>query len=107
PPLPSPPGSLTSSLEPPLMATGPKLVTVKAGVLRGSTGTSPVPAALVTWIVPAGAERVAPVIATGPATSPSVPGTGPRVLPLTVIADGRAVRKPKAAGRAALRVLPS
>src|SRR5713226_1503921 len=31
----------------------------------------------------------APVIATGPATTPSVPGTGPSVLPLTVIAAGR------------------
>ena len=59
PPLPRPLGSLTSSVEPPLMPTGPKLVTVRAGVLRGSTGTSPVPATLVTWIVPAGALSVA------------------------------------------------
>ena len=42
-----------------------------------------------------------------PATTPSVPGTGPRVLPSTVIAAGRAVRKPNAAGGAALRVLAS
>ena len=48
----------------------------------------------------------AAVIETGPATMPSVPGTGPSVLPLTVIADGLAVRKPNAAGGAALRVLP-
>ena len=47
------------------MSTGPNLLTVRADVLRGSTGTSPVPAALVTWIVPAGAESVAPVVEVG------------------------------------------
>ena len=52
----------------PLISTGPKLVTVMAAVLRGSTGTSPVPAMLVTWIVPAGAEREAPAAAIGPPT---------------------------------------
>src|SRR5262245_56077270 len=108
PPLPRFLGSLTSSVEPPLMLTGPKLVTVRAGVLRGSTGTSPVPAALATWIVPAGAERLAPVIATGPPTNPSVcPDGTPRALPLTVILAGCAVRNPKAAGGAALKVLAS
>ena len=99
--------SLTSSFELPLTATRPNVVTVKADVLRGSTGTSPVPATLVTWVVPAGAERAAPVIETGPATTPSVPGTGPSLLPLTVIAAGPGVRKPKAAGGAALKVLAS
>src|SRR5205814_7228384 len=98
--------SLTSSLEPPLISTGPNLLTVRAAVLRGSTGTSPVPAALVTWIVPAGAERVAPpLIETGPPTSPSVLATGPSVLPLTEIFDGLAVRQPNAAGGAAHLVL--
>ena len=91
----------------PLMPTGPKVATVRAGVLRGSTGTSPAPAALVTWIVPAGALSVAPVIDTGPPTSPNVPGTVPSVLPLTEILAGLAFRKPKATGRAALKVLPS
>ncbi len=95
---------LTSSVEPAVRPTGPKLVTVKAGVLRGLTGTSPAPATLATWIVPAGALIVPPVMATGPPTSPIVPGTGPRVLPLTVIAAGLAVRKPNAAGGAALNV---
>ena len=90
------------------MSTGPKLPTVKAAALRGSTGTSPLPAALVTWIVPPGAARVAAeLIETGPATRPSVPGTGPRLLPLTVIAAGFGVRKPKATGGAALIVLAS
>src|SRR6516164_9284924 len=108
PPLLRPLGSLTSSLELPLMSTGPKVATVKADLLRGSTGTSPMPAALVAWIVPEGAERVAPVIETGPATRPSVcPDGTPSVLPLTVIAAGLAVIKPKAAGGAALKVLPS
>src|SRR5262245_57209323 len=108
PPLPRFLGSLTLSVEPPLMSTGPNLLTIRAGVLPGSTGTSPVPAALVTWIVPAGAESVAPLlIETGPPTKASVPGTGPRVLPLTVIAAGLAVKKPNAAGGAALSVLAS
>src|SRR6516164_5122000 len=107
PPLPRLVGSLTSSVEPPLMTTGPRLVTVSPDASRGSTGTSPVAAALATWIVPAGALRVAPTIETGPPTSPSVPGTGPSVLPLTEILAGLAVRKPKAAGGAALKVLPS
>ncbi len=106
PPAPSPPGLLTSRVEPPLIATGPKLVTVRAAVLRGSTGTSPMPATLATWIVPAGAFSVPPAIDTGPPTSPIVPGSGPSVLPLTVIAAGFAVIKPKAAGGAALSVLP-
>ena len=48
PPLPRPLGLLTSSLAPPLMPTEPKLVTVKAEAFLGSTGTSPVSAALVT-----------------------------------------------------------
>ena len=90
------------------MSTDPKLPTVKAGVLRGSTGTSPVPAALVTWIVPPGAARIAAeLIETGPPTRPRVPGTGPRLLPLTVIAAGLDVRNPNAAGGAALNVLAS
>ncbi len=90
------------------MLTGPKLVTVKAAVLRGSTGTSPAPATLATWIVPAGAERLAPfsIVTAGPPTSPRVPGTGPRVLPLTVIAAGFGFMKPNAAGGAVLKVLP-
>src|ERR1700730_16948696 len=108
--------SLTSSLDLPLMSTGPKLLTVKADLLAGSTGTSPVPAALVTWIVPAGAESGEPAVEvceaaaidTGPPTRPSVfPGGTPSVLPLTEIAGGLAVRKPNAAGGAALKVLPS
>src|SRR5215469_17933482 len=93
PPLPRLTGSLTLIVEPPVVPTGPKLVTVNAELLRGSTGTSPVPAALVTWIVPAGARWVPPVIETGPPTNPRVAGavpgdagTGPRLLPLTVIA---------------------
>src|SRR6516164_3555464 len=68
PPLSGPAGVLavrTEAVEPPLISTGPKLVTVKAEELRGSTGTSPVPATLVTWIAPAGAERLAPVGANG------------------------------------------
>ena len=99
-----------------MISTGPNLVTVRAGVLRGLIGTSPVPAALVTLMVPPGAQRVAvlqppdrgegPVIDTGPPTRPSVPGTGPSVLPLTLIAAGRGTRKPKAAGGAALNLLP-
>src|SRR5215468_7809401 len=116
PPLPRMPGLMTSSVEPPLMATGPKLVTVRAGTLRGSIGTSPVPATLATWIVPAGAESVAPVvdagealvIVIGPLTrlrfaggDPAGAGPGASVAPLTVIAIGRDVRKPKAAGGAA------
>src|SRR5215472_12689751 len=119
PPLPRPLGLLTSSVEPPLMATGPKLVTVMAGVLRASTGTSPVPATLATWIVPAGAESVAPVgeagealvIVIGPPTrprfaggDPAGAGPGASVLPLTVIAIGCGVRNPKAAGAAVLMV---
>ena len=48
----------------------------------------------------------AAVIETGPPTRPSVPGTGPSVLPLTVIFAGVGVRKPNAAGGAALSVLP-
>ena len=52
PPLPTPLGLLTSRFELPLMLTAPKLVTVRACVLRGSTGTSPEPGALATWIVP-------------------------------------------------------
>src|SRR5215469_7473786 len=99
PPLPRLTGSLTLSVDPPVTATGPKLVTVSADLLRGSTGTSPVLATLATWIVPAGALSRAPVVIdTGPPTSPSVPGTGPRVLPLTEIWAGLAVRNPKAAG---------
>ena len=47
------------------------------------------------------------LIETGPPTRPSVPGTGPRLLPLTEIAAGLAVRKPNAAGGAALNVLAS
>ena len=72
PPLRRPLGSLTSSLEPPVMSTAPNLRTVKAGLFRGSTGTSPIAAALVTWIAPAGARRLPPVIDTGPLTSPRV-----------------------------------
>src|ERR1700730_4690893 len=95
--------SLTSSLDLPLMPTAPNLLTVRADVLAGSTGTSPVPAALVTWIVPAGAESLAPpLIETGPPTSPSVPVTGPSVLPLTAFAGGLAVSKPNDAGGTAL-----
>jgi hypothetical protein len=41
---------------------------------------------------PAAAERVLPAIETGPATSPSIPGTGPRLLPLTEILDGLPVK---------------
>ena len=58
---PSPLGSPTSSVEPPVMLTGPKFVTVRAAVLCGSTGTSPVPATLAIWIVPPCAESAAPV----------------------------------------------
>src|SRR5437588_9446953 len=107
PPAPRPPGLPTSSLEPPLMSTDPKLPTVRAAVLRGSTGTSPVPAALVTWIVPPGAVRLAAEFTeTGPATRPRVvPGAGPRLLPFTPIAAGFGVRNPKAAGGAVLNVL--
>jgi hypothetical protein len=47
-----------------------------------------------------------PLIVTGPPTSPKTPGTGPRVLPFTVIAAGVGPRKPNAAGGAALNVLP-
>ena len=83
-------------------------MTVSAALLRGSTGTSPVPAALVTWIVPPGAVRVeALLIDTGPPTIARVPGTGPKLLPFTEIAAGFAVRNPKAAGGAALNVLAS
>src|SRR5260370_41327329 len=78
PPLPRFWGSLTSRVEVPLMSTGPKFVTVNPGVLRGSTGTSPVPATLVTWIVPAGAGRGrAPGVEAGPAATPH----GPRPPP--------------------------
>src|SRR5258708_6953774 len=107
PPLPRFLGSLTSSVEPPLISTGPKLFTVKAAVLRGSTGTSPVQATLVTGTVPAGACSAPPTTEIGPATRPSVPGTGPRVLPATPIGRGVAVRNPNAAGGAALKVLAS
>jgi hypothetical protein len=108
PPVPRTPGLPTSSLEPPLRSTDPKLPTVNAGVLRGSTGISPAPAALVTWIVPPGAVRfAAEFIETGPATNPSVPGTGPGLLPLTEIAAGFGVGNPKAAGGTALNLLAS
>src|SRR5690242_43804 len=113
PPLPGPPGVLAVRSEL-LMSTVPKLVTVRAGVVRGSTGTSPGLAALVTWIVPAGALKVPPVMATGPATSPRLAGADPEgvgpgasVLPLTVIAAGRGLRNPKASGGAALSTLLS
>src|SRR5262249_13787972 len=84
------------------ISTGPKLVTVEADVLRGSTGTSPIPAALVTWIVPAGALSVAPgavigdgAVDTGPPTSASVPGTGPKLPPFTVVRSGSWGQKPE------------
>src|SRR5258705_9200318 len=79
PPLKGPLGVLADRVERAVMATGAKLVTVKPDVLRGSTGTSPRPATLVTWIVPAGALRVPPVMVTGPATSPRFAGTDPGV----------------------------
>jgi len=81
---------------------------VLQSVLRGSTGTSPTPAALVTWIMPAGALSVPPAIEIGPPTSPSVcPHGTPRSLPLAEIWAAVVVRKLKAAGGAALKVLPS
>jgi hypothetical protein len=86
------------------MSIGPKVAAVEAEVLRGSTGNSPVAAALVPRIMPAGAERHAPAIETGPATTPSVPGAGPRLLPFTAIAAGLVVRKSNAVGGAALKV---
>src|SRR5207249_3651371 len=93
PPLPRLTGSLTSSREWPLIDTGASLVTVRAAVLVGSTGTSPALATPVTWILPAGADRVAPLlIVTGPPIIPKVPCTGPNWLPLTVSAGGVAVR---------------
>src|SRR5262249_28345809 len=115
PPLPGPLGVLAFSRERLVIRTGARLVTVNEEVSAGLTGTSRVPATPVTWIVPAGVESVAPVvdpgaalvIVTGPPTSPNVPGTGPRLLPLTAIAIGCGVRNPKAAGGAALNVLPS
>src|SRR6266478_248288 len=91
------------------MLTGPRRVAVKAALLTGSTGTSPAPATLVTWIVPAGAVRAAAfLIVTGPPTTPSVAPAvvTPSWLPSTVIAGGVAVRKPNAAGAAAVSVLP-
>jgi hypothetical protein len=100
---------LASSLLPPLMLTGAKLVTVKAELFVGSTGTSPVPATPVIWIVPAGAVKLAAfLIVTGPPTMPSVAPAAvtPRALPSTVIAGGLGVRKPNAAGAAAVNVLP-
>src|SRR5229473_1408356 len=109
PALPKPFGSLISSLLPPLTLTGAKAVTVGAELSAGSTGTSPVPATPVTWIVPAGAVRAAAfLIVTGPPTTPSVAPAvvTPSWLPSTVIAGGVAVRNPKAAGAAALSVLP-
>ena len=48
PPLLSLTGSLTSSLAPPVMLTEPKRVAVSAAVFVGLTGTSPLPATLVT-----------------------------------------------------------
>src|SRR5204863_8930922 len=51
----------------------PEIADRQGGSVGGSTGTSPLPAALVTWIVPPGAARVAAgVIETGPATRPRV-----------------------------------
>src|SRR6266568_4769032 len=100
---------LASSLLLLLMLTGAKAVTVSAELLVGSTGTSPVPATPVTWIVPAGAVSAAAfLIVTGPPTTPSVAPAAvtPSWLPSTVIAGGLAVRNPKAAGAAALSVLP-
>src|SRR5215469_16750688 len=101
PPLPMVVRSLTSSDDDPLMATWPKLATVNADVLLGSTGTSPLPATLVTWIVPLGAPTKAPptageeVIEIGPATRPSAaPVFGERMLPLTVIWAGLTFQKP-------------
>jgi hypothetical protein len=114
PPLSGPAGVLALRVERPLTSTRPKLVTVKADVSRGSIGTWPVPLTAVTWIVPAGALRVPPVMATGPATSPRLAGAdlagvgpGASVLPLTVIAAGLCVKNPKAAGGMALKVLAS
>src|SRR6266851_4535831 len=91
------------------MLTGPKLFAVRAELLAGSTGTSPGPATLATWIVPAGADRVAPLpMVTGPPTRPRLaPAAPPSWLPLTVIVGGVAVRKPNAAGGVALSVLAS
>src|SRR5689334_3331213 len=82
-PPPGPVGVLAlrvEAVEPPLISSRPKLVTVGAEGLRGSTGTSPVPATLVTWIVPAGADRFAPVTAAGAGTGfiETSPATNPR-----------------------------
>src|SRR3954466_12023495 len=103
PPLPRPAASLTAIFDLPSTRTGPKLDTVDAGPLRGSTATSPTPAALVTCTVPAGAFRTPPLIVTGPPTSPSVPPFPvPSSAPLfTVTGRGLGVRNPKAAGGAA------
>src|SRR5207249_11008269 len=96
------------SVQSPAMLTLPSVAAVKAETFVGSTGTSPTPAALVTWIVPAGAVRMAPLlIVTGPPTRARVcPELTPSVLPLTVSAGGVAVSKPNAAGGAAVKVLP-
>src|SRR6266851_3098633 len=98
-----------STLLLPVILTGAKDVTVSAELSAGSTGTSPVPATPVTWIVPAGAVRTAAfLIVTGPPTMPSVAPAivTPSWLPSTVIAGGLTVRNPKAAGAAAVSVLP-
>ena len=79
PPGPGTPWLATLKVEPPAIATEPKFLTVRVLAARGSTGTSPTPAALATWIVPPGAVSVPLVIDTGPPTSPSMPATGPRV----------------------------
>ena len=92
-----------------VIPTGANVVTVGAELLPASTGTSPVPATPVTWIVPPGAVRVAAfLIVTGPPTTPNVAPAAvtPSWLPSTVIAGGAAVRNPKAAGAAAVNVLP-
>src|SRR5215213_10838468 len=108
PPLPSPAASLTAIFDLPSTRTGPKPVTVGTGPLRGFTGTSPTPAALVTCTVPAGACSTPPLIVTGPPTSPSVPPAGvPSVAPFTVTGRGLGVRNPKAAGGAEVSVLAS
>ena len=87
--------------------TAPRAVTVGFVPVLAAAGISPGLATLATWIVPAGADKFAPAIDTGPPTRPIVcPGLTPIALPLTVIAGGVAVRKPKAAGAAALNVLP-
>ena len=90
---------LTSSVDAFLISIGPYPVTVGLLPVLVAAGTSPLPATLVTRIVPAGADSSPLLIDTGPPTRLRVfPGGTSSAPPFTSIFPGVAFRNPKAAG---------